>query len=144
MTNQMNVPENKNFTFVKITLNFAKCYELRNTRDLTFVTDTPYRNVVLRVLRNLRAWQDGEITRDIAMRNIVGDLPHWPMFGPTEDYNDFVDEQGGHHVCVDFDKHRVYMGRNKDQNTWGEAVCGARSEDIAWATPAGEANFNES
>lgn len=124
MTNQLDKLKKLNLTQVTVTLG--------DDRVMRFVTDMPYRRVVLRVLSITRLWTTGLFTEDQAAFRIVNYLRHVPVFGTETDIRDYVDSRDGHHVHADYSANTVYVGRNKHRDTWGQVTIGNHVDDMVW------------
>lgn len=135
MPNQLNVEGELNLTIVSVRLG------MHDKRTITFVTDAPYPVAVLRVLNAIRKWTDGHISQEDVIRQIVSDIPHFPVFGDAEEIREYVDCLDGHHVVVDFPANQVFAGRNKHRDTWGHVVFGESSSEINWDGPNGAAEL---
>ncbi len=124
MTNQLDKLKKLNLTQVTVTLS--------DERAIRFVTDEPYRRVVLHILSVTRLWTTGLFTEDQAAFRIVNYLRHVPVFGTELDIRDYVDGTDGHHVHADYSANAIYVGRNKYRDTWGHVTIGGHIDDMLW------------
>ncbi len=130
MTNQLKSLDGLNLTQVTVKLSEMDAQTIR------FVTDMPYRSVVLRVLSITRDWCVGDITQDEAVLRIVSDIPHVPVYGDDDEVTAYVDRMDGHHVNADYSANTIYVGRNNHRDTWGHVPIGGYATSINWDSGA--------